>query len=675
MMEWARWGETMFNYVHEWHTLEHRKTTISEVLLQQFFNNAEARSILIGAQRQWADELANLGGSVDAGFLEKIVMQFSESNWQMRKVDDGIAIVYVEPEERRQRLAQDREANDKHMTVLSFPIVCRRMIDAKEKLGPSELEAFWLRLKGIAEDAEQARRRGDKPEDAIMGGIAALELLHQEWIEADPEREEWCGEQFLKILENPPARPQFHIAESTFNCHWDNFAAMLIPGMLAVDPDLEQCRTLCAEFVLAFNYSVLQDLMTSAFDLRVTLGDDFRRLQRLILISSGMRHVFAVTHGGNSIWDCPDIEYNIGPQYYELINQFTKASLSAGIPSLCEVAEEATDTIVKMVQQQHKVTDGKRRTVKGEASIARQIKRSYGFEPMQLRAGFHWLKLTIDENDPRKQSESISTLANLLHGILRPLGGIDEALFDCDDNHAFFTFPNQQSTWIFQLIAGVIPKYAQACSTQLLWEPILSYGLDRVHWVRSFISDWFIYGLRVEGCEDAFFREWKAMIAFAWTKQNWRRTQVRNHQTNDELFRYLMGLGNFGYVCFEDVKYRKHVASMKPEFQKWTDEFFPHPEATSAFALFLTYPSTIDYLREGIHKLAEVSNQFKDWHWSDSYQLKDALLKLLEHDWQNNTRLILSDLKVRQQFSTLLKSMTDRQVPQALELLDRMLRT
>ena len=674
MMEWTRWGEKMFNYVHEWHTLEHRKTTIGEVLLQQFFNNADARSILIGAQRQWAEELANLGGSADAGFLEKIVMQFSESNWQMRKVDDGIAIDYVEPEERRQRLAQDREANEKYMTVLSFPIACRRMIDAKEKLGPSELEAFWLRLKGIAEDAEQARRRGDRPEDAIMGGIAALELLHQEWIEADPEREEWCGEQFLKILENPPARPQFHIAESTFNCHWDNFAAMLIPGMLADDPDLEKCRTLCASFALSFNYSVIQDLMTSAFDLRVTLGDDFRRLQRLILVSSGMRHVFAVTHGGNSIWDCPDIEYNIGPQYYELINQFTNTSLSADIPTLCEIAEEATDTIVKMVQQQHKVSNGKRRTVKGEASIARQIKRSYGFEPMQLQAGFCWLKKTIDVNDPSKEAESISTLANLLHGILRPLGGIDEALFDCDDNNAFFTFPNRESTWIFQLIAGVIPKYAQACSTQQLWEPILSYGLERVHWVKSFVSDWFIYGLRVEGCEDAFFREWKAMIAFAWTKQNWRRTQIRNHQTNDKLFRYLMGLGIFEFVYFEDVKYRRHVASMKPEFQKWTDEFFPHPEATSAYALFLTYPSTIDYLREGIHKLAEVSNQFKDWHWSDSYQLKDALLKLLEHDWQNNNHLILSDVKVRQQFSTLLKSMTDRQVPQALELQDRMLR-
>jgi DNA replication protein DnaC len=674
MMMWSRWGESLFNLVQEWHTLDHRKITIGEVLLQQFFNNADARLILIGAQRQWAEELENLGGSADAGFLEKIVIQFAESNWQMRKVENDIAVVFEEPEERKQRLAEVRIANDKHIEVLSFPMYCRKMIDEKKVLAPSELESFWARLKVIADDAEQARNRGDRPEDAIMGGIAVLELLHQEWIEADPEREEWCGEQFLKILENPPARPQFHIAESTFNCHWDNFAAMLIPSILAAAPNLEVYRSLCAEFALRFNYSVIKDLMASAFELRETLGDDFRRLQHLILVSSGIRNVDIETHGGNSFWGCPDIKFNIVTSYKKLINQFTKASLSADIPSLCEIAEEATDTIVKMVQQQHKVSNGKRRTVKGEASIARQIKRSYGFEPMQLQAGFCWLKKTIDVNDPSKQAESISTLANLLHGILRPLGGIDEALSDCDDNNAFFSFPHQQSTWIFQLIAEVIPKYAQACSTQQLWEPILSYGLERVHWVESFISDWFIYGLRVEGCEDAFFLEWKAMIAFAWTKDNWRRTQVRNHQTNDELFRYLMGLGNFGYVCFEDVKFRKHVASMKPEFQKWTDEFFPHPEAISAYALFLTYPSTIDYLREGIHKLAEVSNQFKDWYWSDSYQLEYALLKLLEHDWQNNTRLILSDVKVRQRFATLLKSMTDRQVPQALELQDRMLR-
>jgi len=540
---------------------------------------------------------------------------------------------------------------------------------------PSELEAFWTRLKGIADDAEQARSRGDRPEDAIVGGIAALTILHQDWIDADPEREEWCGEQFINVLNNPPPHPQFHVAESISNYHWDNFAAMLIPRMLADAPNHEAVRSLCADFTLAFNYSVSQDLMTSAFELRESLGDDFRRLQRLILVSSGIRNVNTVTHGGNSFWDCPDIEYDIGTRFNELIDQFTKASLPADIPSLCEIAEDATDTIVEMVRRQHKITYDEPLSEDVQASIAKRIKRWRGFEPMQLRAGLAWLARIEAAIDLKEQEEWITTLENLLLGVLRPLGGIDEALFDDKDDNTFFSFPGQWDTWIFDLVAAVIPRAAQTHSVRLLWEPILSFGLDRVHWVDSFISTWFIHGLRVEGCESAFFREWKAMIAFAWTKQNWWQTEVRSHRSDDELFRHLMGFSRIGHGYFEDAKYRSHVASMKPEFDQWTEEFFPHPEATSAFARFLTYPSTADYLREGVKKLAELSNQFKDWHWRDFYHLEYSLLKLLEYDWRNNSRLILSDAEVRQQFSTLLKSMSDRQVAQALELQDKMLRT
>lgn len=674
MMGWTRYGELIWSIVQEWHTLEHRTITIGDVLLRQFFTNADARSILIDAQRQWAEELQNQVELADAGFLEKIVMQFAEDNWQKQKVDNGIAIVCVEPEERRQRLAEVREANEKHMAVLSFPIVCRKMIDEKEKLEPSKLEAFWVSLKGIAADAEQARSRGDRPEDAIVGGIAALEILHQDWIDADPGREEWCREQFIKVLNNPPPHPQFYIAESNSKCHWNNFVAMLIPRMLADAPNQEEIRSLCADYALAFNFSVIQDLMTSAFDLRETLGDDFRRLQRLILVSSGIRNVDTVTHGGNSIWDCPDIRYDVETLFNELADQFTKASLSARLPYLCEIAEDASAIIVEMVRQQHEVSYDKRRPDEVDISIARQIKRGYGFEPMQLRAGFMWLNRAEDLMVPSEQAELITTIENLLLGILRPLGGADEAFIDDNDYSNFFDAPGQCSTWLFELIAGVIPKFAQTSSVHRLWEPILTYGLDRVHWVDSFISAWFIYGLRVEGCEGAFFREWKAMIAFAWTKQNWRKTRVRNYRSNDELFRHLMGLNNFDYGYFEDAKYRSCVASMKPEFEQWTEEFFPDPDATSAFAHFLTFPSATDYLREGIRKLAEVSSQFKDWHWRGSYHLEYALLKLLEYDWQNNACLIQSDVNVRRQFSTLLKSMTDRQVAQALELQDKMLR-
>ena len=83
-------------------------------------------------------------------------------------------------------------------------------------------------------------------------------------------------------------------------------------------------------------------------------------------------------------------------------------------------------------------------------------------------------------------------------------------------------------------------------------------------------------GLRVEGHEANFFREWKAMIAYAWTQQNWRYTAIGNHRSDDELFRHLMGFNNFGHGYFEDNKYRAYVKNMKPEYDKWIESFFPH---------------------------------------------------------------------------------------------------
>lgn len=114
---------------------------------------------------------------------------------------------------------------------------------------------------------------------------------------------------------------------------------------------------------------------------------------------------------------------------------------------------------------------------------------------------------------------------------------------------------------------------------------------------------------------------------------------------------------------------------MKPEFDKWTDEFFPHPEATSYFARFLTFPSAEDHLRDGIRQLAKESTKFEEWHWGDFYHLESALLDLLEHDWTVNSHLIKSDTNVREDFSITLKTMADRQIPRAMELQDMIARS
>lgn len=709
MFQWSRYGESICNMVQKWHTLEHRKTTLGDVLFQQYLTDEDSRNMLVNVQKQWAQELQEMGESEDAGFLEKISLQFDESRLRMRRVENGIVVEIDEPKERAERLAEVRESSEKHMAVLTFPMTCRTMIDERASLQSDQIEDFWTKLQGIADDADNARSRGDRPEDAIVGGIAALSILHNDWLEADPEREKWCADEFSKVLETPPPHPQFHVPESSSNYHWDNFAAMMLPQMLAENPTHDRIRSLCARFALAFNYSVTQDLMSFAFEQRELLGDDFLRLQRLILLASGIRNVHTVTHGGNSIWGCSDIEYDVRERLHTLAEQFrtsvshatprwTLRSLVSGllrkarklfrsqkeeqasgiptsIPDLCEIADDATGVIFEMVCKQRLKHGRELYSEDDKIVISKRIKRGRGFEPMQLKAGFGWLANFENVDSSTEREEMISTLANILSGLLRPLGAIEEAVADGKGDHnQFYLTPSDWDRWIFDLLANVIPKLSEQESASRLWKPILSFGLDRMQWTDSFISSWFIHGLRIDGCEESFFREWKGMIAFAWTKQNWRQTEVRNHRSDDELFRHLMGFSSFGHGYFEDEKYRSLVATMKPEFDKWTDEFFPHPDATTAYARFLTYPSAIDYLRDGVAKLAEVSGQFEEWHWGDYYHLEHALLKLLEYHWENNSAQIQSDQVIRQQFSTILKTMSDRQVPQALELQDKMVR-
>ncbi len=661
--------------VRDWHTLEHRKTTFGDVLFKLFLASKEFRLHMEKVRDQWNQQLGEYSQSDNAEYLENIALRFDERNWTTRRIENGIAVDFLEPEERTRRLATKRETNERHMEVLTFPTLCRAMIDERKRLEPKELEIFCQRLQRIGEDAEQARVRGDTPEHAILGGIAFLCLLHREWIEADSIREDWCGEQIGKVFDSPPPHPQFHVAESITNYYWNNFVAMILPQLLSESPANEWLRALCADFALAFNYSVIQDLMTLAFEQRFDLQDDFCRFQHLILVSSGVRNVELVTNDRNSFWNCPDIEFDIGHRFNELIDAFAKSTLPTELPSLCDVAEESTSTIVEMVCRQRKITYNELSSKQMPAAIAKGIKRGLGFEPMHIKAGFSWLERIDEETDPQLRARWIAIIENILNGFLRPLGGLKEALSDDRETNSFFAIPGQWVTWFFDIIASVIPKLEPNESARKLWEPILSFGLDRVHWVDSFISSWFIHGLKVQGREEVFFREWKEMIAFASSRENWRYPEVMSHRSDLKLFRHLMGFSRAGIGYIENEKYRPFVSEMKMEFKRWTDEFLPHPEATAYFAKVLSFPSAEDHLRDGMRRLAKATTDFEEWHWREFYHLDSALLDLLEYDWRTNSRLIKTDTSLRKNFSIILKTLSDRQIPRAMELQDMIARS
>ena len=106
MMQWTRWGEHIFNMARDWHTLEHRKTTLGDVLFERFITSPKFRSAIKASQAGWKKELAALGDSHDARTLEKITLRFDKRNWRARNVANGVALEFVEPKERTQRLAR-----------------------------------------------------------------------------------------------------------------------------------------------------------------------------------------------------------------------------------------------------------------------------------------------------------------------------------------------------------------------------------------------------------------------------------------------------------------------------------------------------------------------------------------------------------------------------------------
>ena len=99
-----------------------------------------------------------------------------------------------------------------------------------------------------------------------------------------------------------------------------------------------------------------------------------------------------ITHGGNSIWGRPDIGFDIGARFTELIQQFVKPETPLGLPHLFDIAEKANASIIEMVRQQHESLYEEPAAEDVQESIANRIRRCRGFEPLHIRAGFSWLE-------------------------------------------------------------------------------------------------------------------------------------------------------------------------------------------------------------------------------------------------------------------------------------------
>ena len=178
----------------------------------------------------------------------------------------------------------------------------------------------------------------------------------------------------------------------------------------------------------------------------------------------------------------------------------------------------------------------------------------------------------------------------------------------------------------------------------------------------------FVHGFKVEGCREAFFREWGRMIDFVVENNTWPEDVEMAWAHREELFWGLLGLAWY-CECLKDVEFRPYIAAMRDRYWQWAETWIDHRDSAKRFARFLTWRSAQDIAEEGLVWLHNAANGIFRDQW-DRDELEHAVMDCLEHFWQNRRAAIRSTPEVRSAFMGLLKQLADLMFPRALELQD-----
>ena len=430
LMSFARYGEEVFNIAKAWHTLPHRAIAFNDLALQLFVDDVDVRHAFEEARTEWQQELVKRQNEgEECGYLEQMIALYNIKNWSVQQVDEGLRIEWKAPQELQERRQPEVERSQRGLTVLGFPIRCRRLLEENKPLSPEEIEPFWSLIKQIADysPADSAPDAMPSPAHAIVAGIAVLVVFHSDWLEADPHKFHWCEDQMLRVIQSPPPRQQFDCAESLYDCDWQSFLADAIPFLFASNTENVGLRQLVAELAMAYHYVTAGKLMKRCFQLRARIGDDFSRLQNLIAIWAAVREVHRVTHGGNSIWDTPHVPFNVQARYEHLIRAFVTRRLPCRPIPWQRLAQQADDRMVRMVRKEYRRACGKPRPADADDNVSRRIRRLPGLDPHLLQFAFAWIPRLDEARDHDERSSWVAVLEEELGLVLRTLGTTEDA--------------------------------------------------------------------------------------------------------------------------------------------------------------------------------------------------------------------------------------------------------
>jgi hypothetical protein len=575
--DWWGEGEESIKRAREWHSLSHREQGLDFWANILFLNEPEFRSFFNEVRSNWIAKLqtvqdlnepTNLSEElktryeVSKEFLERLIAEYEIGNYSLENhPNHGEVWRFNPPENLIARREEYSKANDAKQLLLLFPVQCFQILDKGQPLPENALPEFWDILQKISKllpppDPDSTH---NKIEDAVCGGAAVLLKLHRNWLQQNPDKEEWCITQIVKTIFNPQQPRGFDLPDSLISWNWEAFCASIIPVLWAESPDSPILRQCVIRLALAYHYETVKILFSSAANYRSTLGGSFKQLQHFILRWAAIRWKRDYSLSED------DPNFNIEVWVQQEAEAFIQKTTASTMLLLEEVAIQETPRV--------STTD---------TSFSRsKEKHSPGIDLSLIQSAYAWIPALEAATSKVERAEWLAFWKSALGCTLRMYG------VETEDEEKFKIEPFWKwDEWIIEHIIPLILQLHITENSKEFWQPILNLGRRASFLVERFLNEWFRHGLKSEPASERFIREWRAMIVFVFSSPHWSR----NSFYLEEAWCNLMGFSEFVYDMWNEAQ-KPTVRRMHDLYECWAHQHLIEPRCAVKFIIFLKQPA------------------------------------------------------------------------------------
>jgi hypothetical protein len=239
---------------------------------------------------------------------------------------------------------------------------------------------------------------------------------------------------------------------------------------------------------------------------------------------------------------------------HRAIQAFVTQSITAEVPHWEEI-------VVQTQSRQARPPEYVKRR-RGSKKIRSQ--QDPGLDLSLIQAAYSWQPALDQAVSESERTEWIGFWNEALDCLLRRLGA------ETEDEEEIPGTPNEVDHWVLCRIAGLITQLRHAERPADFWEPILSLGTPGHSWLQTFLKEWFVCGLRSEPASDAFVREWRAMLEYAFSSPKWSFDSAKRWLKLEEMWCVLIGFDRASHPLWM-VSQKPVVKRMYEFYERWAD--------------------------------------------------------------------------------------------------------